>query len=375
MEEIVSTIHAILAVTLATLSVQDWKCPICPVASKSSPQQMQALAVSLSYLIYDLVCCLLFEERVSWDNTIHHLVSIVGVIAGLSYQKCGSEMMGAAWVTEMSSPFLHLREILKELGYRDTPLNLAADILFASIFTFARMMIGPCITYVTLTSNNPFLIKAMGLSLQLVCAFWIVSTIHAILAVTLATLSVQDWKCPICPVASKSSDQQMEVLAVSLSYLIYDLVCCLFDERINLDNTIHHLVSIVGLMATLSYQKSGSELVGALWVSELSSPFLHLRELLKELGYKDTPLNLTADILFASIFTFARMMIGPYITYVTLTSNNPFLIKTMALGLLLVSAFWFFKIVRMMKYKLTKKKSSISKYGIKHTNNIKEKDR
>jgi hypothetical protein len=48
---------------------------------------------------------------------------------------------------------------------------------------------------------------------------------------------------------------QMEVLAVSLSYLIYDLVCCLFDERINLDNTIHHLVSIVGLMATLSYQK------------------------------------------------------------------------------------------------------------------------
>ncbi|WJX15735.1 hypothetical protein P8452_05843 [Trifolium repens] len=169
---IVSTIHAILAVTLATLSVQDWKCPICPVASNSSPQQMQALAVSLSYLIYDLVCCLLFEERVSWDNTIHHLVSIVGVIAGLSYQKCGSEMMGAAWVTEMSSPFLHLREILKELGYRDTPLNLAADILFASIFTFARMMIGPCITYVTLTSNNPFLIKAMGLSLQLVCAFW-----------------------------------------------------------------------------------------------------------------------------------------------------------------------------------------------------------
>jgi hypothetical protein len=37
----------------------------------------------------------------------------------------------------------------------------------------------------------------------------IVSTIHAILAVTLATLSVQDWKCPICPVASKSSDQQV----------------------------------------------------------------------------------------------------------------------------------------------------------------------
>ncbi|WJX09279.1 hypothetical protein P8452_00130 [Trifolium repens] len=199
----------------------------------------------------------------------------------------------------------------------------------------------------------------------------IVSTIHATLAVTLATLSVQDWKCPICPIASKSSNRQMKVLAVSVSYLIYDLVCCLFDERIIWDNTIHHLVSIVGLMAGLSYQKCGSEMVGAVWVTEMSSPFLHLRELLKELGYKDTPLNLSADILFGSIFTFARMMIGPYITYLTLTSDNPFLIKAMGLGLQLVSAFWFFKIVRMMKYKLTKKKSSTSKDGIKHTNNIK----
>ncbi|XP_004499200.1 uncharacterized protein [Cicer arietinum] len=200
----------------------------------------------------------------------------------------------------------------------------------------------------------------------------IVSTIHAILAVTLASLSVQDWKCPICPIASKSSLQQMQVLAVSLSYLIYDLVCCLFDERVSLDNTIHHLVSIVGLIAGLCYQKCGSEMVGAVWVTEMSSPFLHLRELLKELGYKDTLLNLVADILFASIFTFARMMAGPCITYVTLFSNNPFLIKAMGLGLQLVSTFWFFKIIRMMKYKLTKR-SSISKNDINHTTNIRRK--
>ncbi|CAK8569655.1 unnamed protein product [Lathyrus sativus] len=200
----------------------------------------------------------------------------------------------------------------------------------------------------------------------------IVSTIHAILAVTLATLSVEDWKCPICPVAATSSHKQMQVLAVSLSYLIYDLVCCLFDQKINLDNSIHHLVSIVGLIAGLAYQKCGSEMVGAVWVTEMSSPFLHLRELLKELGYKDTALNLTADILFASIFTFARMIIGPCITYVTITSDNPFLIKAMGLGLLLVSAFWFLKIVRMMKYKLSKK-SAASKNDIKKNNSIRNK--
>lgn len=41
---------------------------------------------------------------------------------------CGSEMVAALWITELSSPFLHSRELLKELGYRDTDLNLAADV-------------------------------------------------------------------------------------------------------------------------------------------------------------------------------------------------------------------------------------------------------
>ncbi|XP_030950594.1 TLC domain-containing protein 5-like [Quercus lobata] len=185
----------------------------------------------------------------------------------------------------------------------------------------------------------------------------IVSTIHATLAVILASLSVQDWRCPVCPLASKSSPKQMQTLAVTLSYMIYDLVCSLFNKKFKLDNSIHHLVSIVGMGAGLAYNKSGSELVAALWVSEISSPFLHLRELLKELGYKDTDLNLVADILFAAIFTFARMGCGSYITYLTVAANNPFVIKAMALSLLLVSAFWFYKIAAMVNYKLMKRTS------------------
>ncbi|KAK9271219.1 hypothetical protein L1049_026809 [Liquidambar formosana] len=185
----------------------------------------------------------------------------------------------------------------------------------------------------------------------------IVSTIHASLAVTLASLCVKDWKCPVCPLASKSSHWQMQTLAVSLAYLIYDLMCCLFDKRVNIDNSIHHIVSIVGIGAGLAYEMCGSEMVAALWITEISSPFLHLRELLKELGYRDTDLNLAADISFAVIFTFARMGGGPYLTYVTLSADNPLLIKAMAVGLQLVSAFWFYKIARMVKYKLIKRTS------------------
>ncbi|KAL9426821.1 hypothetical protein AB3S75_033576 [Citrus x aurantiifolia] len=137
--------------------------------------------------------------------------------------------------------------------------------------------------------------------------------------------SVQDWRCPVCPLASNSSHRQMQTLAWTLAYLIYDLVCCLFDQRVNVDNTIHHLISIVGIGASLIYEK-------------ISSPFLHCREMLKELGYRDTGLILTADVTFAAIFTFARMVCEPYLTYLTPSARNPIINKAMALGLQLVRA-------------------------------------
>ncbi|KAK4722988.1 hypothetical protein R3W88_013221 [Solanum pinnatisectum] len=183
----------------------------------------------------------------------------------------------------------------------------------------------------------------------------LVSTIHAILAVTLSLISVQDWNCPLYPLASRSSHKQMRALAVTVGYLIYDFVCCLFDKQVKIDNLIHHLVSVVGLGAGLAYEWCGSEMVAALCVTEISSPFLHMREILKDLGYKDTDFNLAADVLFAVIFSCARMIGGPYLTYVTLSANNPILIKAMALGLQLVSAFWFYKIARMIMYKFSKR--------------------
>ncbi|XP_049388218.1 uncharacterized protein LOC125852530 [Solanum stenotomum] len=183
----------------------------------------------------------------------------------------------------------------------------------------------------------------------------LVSTIHAILAVTLSLISVQDWNCPLCPLASRSSHKQMRALAVTVGYLIYEFVCCLFDKQVKIDNLIHHLVSVVGLGAGLAYEWCGSEMVAALCVTEISSPFLHMREILKEIGYKDTDFNLAADVLFAVIFSCARMIGGPYLTYVTLSADNPILIKAMALGLQLVSAFWFYKIARMIMYKFSKR--------------------
>lgn len=128
-------------------------------------------------------------------------------------------------------------------------------------------------------------------------------------------------------------------------------------------------------------------MVASMLVTEMSSPLLHLREMLKELGVRDTELNLLVDVLFAATFSAARMGVGPYLTYVTVTADNPILIKVyllttpfrsptklttmttstrlvssfrfalhcpqaMATGLQLVSAYWFLRILRMVRYKL-----------------------
>ncbi|CAN7046470.1 unnamed protein product [Brassica oleracea var. botrytis] len=183
----------------------------------------------------------------------------------------------------------------------------------------------------------------------------IVSTLHATVAVVLATLTIQDWSRPVYPIASTSSLQQMETMAFSLSYMIYDLICSHFDQVLSIDNAVHHSVCILGFVAGLCYRKCASEMVAAIWITEISSPFLHLREILKEIGYRDTDLNLAADVCFATIFSLARMVGGPYLVYVTMAADNPILIKAMALGLQLVSAFWFYKILKMMRYKIMRR--------------------
>lgn len=42
--------------------------------------------------------------------------------------------------------------------------------------------------------------------------------------------------------------------------------------------------------------------------------------------------SLLVQILFAAVFSFARMVGGPYLTYLTLTAGNPPLIKVQVLG-------------------------------------------
>lgn len=51
---VVSTIHAVVAVSFASFSVQDWRCPACPLASRSSPLQAIEVNSRLRILLPDV---------------------------------------------------------------------------------------------------------------------------------------------------------------------------------------------------------------------------------------------------------------------------------------------------------------------------------
>ncbi|KAJ7526834.1 hypothetical protein O6H91_16G044700 [Diphasiastrum complanatum] len=188
-----------------------------------------------------------------------------------------------------------------------------------------------------------------------------VSQLHVVVALVLSSLSVQDWSHPFHPLAAPASPLQIRAMSVSLAYFVYDFLCCLILAPGDISTAVHHIVSILSLAYGFFYATSGTELVACLWLMELSNPFMHAREMLKDFGLKDTWVNLCNDACFALIFTCARLVIGPYLVFVTLRANNPLLVKLGAVGMQLVSLFWFYKIVRLVRYKLLKGYRSRSK--------------
>eukprot|EP00249_Psilotum_nudum_P013019 c24107_g2_i1 orf=399-1070(+) len=183
-----------------------------------------------------------------------------------------------------------------------------------------------------------------------------VSLIHVAVSLLLSSRSVQNWRCLVSPLASPPSPLQMQTMTVSLSYFIYDFFCCLLDTRVDYTNVFHHIMSIWSLAYGVFYVACGTELVTCLWLSELSNPFMHGRELLKELGMKDTRLSLVNDICFAVVFILARLGLGPYVTYVTVFADNPLFVKIGGCGIQTVSIFWSYKIARMAYFKFLRRK-------------------
>mgnify|MGYP007109644179 CR=1 FL=1 len=52
--------------------------------------------------------------------------------------QCGTEILMCLWLSELSNPFMHTRELLKELGLKDTTFAVANDVSLVAISIWER---------------------------------------------------------------------------------------------------------------------------------------------------------------------------------------------------------------------------------------------
>lgn len=186
-----------------------------------------------------------------------------------------------------------------------------------------------------------------------------VSCLHAMTALSMCSLAI-DWHHPLSNYGAVTSSAQLKMLTVSLGYFVYDSIACELIEH-DLPNLLHHIATILGLCVGVFQQYSGHELCVCLVLMELSSPCLHSRTMFKELKMKDSGIAFANDVAFSLTFMFCRLLLGPIVTYECLkspTSSN--VVKVGALGVQVVSLFWAWQIVSVVRHKARKRKAKRS---------------
>ncbi len=179
----------------------------------------------------------------------------------------------------------------------------------------------------------------------------VVSIAHAVLSAVLA-LKLVALRTPFV-IGGPNTREQVITLTVSSGYFLYDYAACTLNDarhrKFDAMNFFHHLATLAGLLTGLITGRSGAELGLCLLLMEVSNPSMHMIHIFRELGMNDSGVAEANKALFALIFTLARILAGPVLTYQTmLCPESHWIVKAGALGILVVSLLWFSKIMAML---------------------------
>lgn len=88
------------------------------------------------------------------------------------------------------------------------------------------------------------------------------------------------------------------LLNFSGGYFSYDLIAMAYLGICDRSMLIHHLICITGIVFGLFSSSAGNILVGALFLTEISNPAMHVRVVLKHLGLRYTKAYETAELVY-----------------------------------------------------------------------------
>jgi len=177
----------------------------------------------------------------------------------------------------------------------------------------------------------------------------LVSIAHAVLCVVMFAPDVMQgqWSGYAAPNDLKTT---WKVL-VCVGYFIYDTACVPFlDDK--LANLFHHMTGIYCAAINLAMGHGIRMFTACMGCMELSTPFLHLRGILREEGLRDHWAFTAVEAAFAAIFVYTR---GPFATLSLVTAlqlywQGRITVWQLLPGVILwlVSTVWLFKVVRIL---------------------------
>ncbi|XP_017665007.1 PREDICTED: transmembrane protein 136-like [Lepidothrix coronata] len=152
----------------------------------------------------------------------------------------------------------------------------------------------------------------------------LVTLTHGILATCLsAYIGFIDGPWPLSHPGSPNTTLQVHGLCLSLGYFLFDLCWCVYFQTEGALMLAHHLVSIVGIAASLALGESAADVNAVIFGSEITNPLLQARWFLKETGSYHTLTGDVVDFLFVVLFTGVRIGMGAWLMYCELASPRP----------------------------------------------------
>lgn len=171
------------------------------------------------------------------------------------------------------------------------------------------------------------------------------------------TLRDQDWEFRNCEATPNPYNVWIHKLILGyflfdwVSYSVYELS---YKGAVSIDNQIHHIVSVATYINNLMVPVAINIVCGATLISEITNPLLHGTFNLGEQGFTQDTHSWVFGmrLVWAIMFTIMRFVFGTYQTYMTVFGCGiPYthLAVPCSVGLLLISAFWEYKIIQGVK--------------------------
>ena len=115
--------------------------------------------ISMGYFFYDTFAMILLNTHDTFI-LVHHSIVVSGIYVCLLTNIAATDIMAGFFISEVSNPFMHIKEILKAYDLTSTRFFLWNEISFYVIYLIFRIPVGiPLVYDVCVSENSPVYMK------------------------------------------------------------------------------------------------------------------------------------------------------------------------------------------------------------------------